>query len=72
MVARTIFTLKNKGITEIHGTRRGNLVFRVIVEVPKNLNAKQKELLKAFADSCGEKNNVQKKNFFDKMKDLFD
>lgn len=68
----TIFTLKNKGITEIHGTRRGNLVFRVIVEVPKNLNSKQKELLKAFADSCGEKNNVQKKNFFDKMKDLFD
>ncbi len=68
----TIFTLKNKGITEIHGTRRGNLVFRVIVEVPKNLNSKQKELLKAFADSCGEKNNVQKKNFLDKIKELFD
>lgn len=68
----TVFTLKNKGITEIHGTRRGNLVFRVVVEVPKNLNSKQKELLKAFADSCGEKNNVQKKNFFDKMKELFD
>jgi len=68
----TIFTLKNKGITEIHGTRRGNLIFRVVVEVPKNLNSKQKELLKAFADSCGEKNNVQKKNFLDKIKDLFD
>ncbi len=67
----TIFTLKNKGITEIHGTRRGNLVFRVIVEVPKNLNSKQKELLKAFADSCGEKNNIQKKNFFDKVKETF-
>ncbi len=65
----TVFTLKGKGITEIRGTRRGNLVFRVIVEVPKNLNAKQKELLKAFADSCGEKNNVQKKSFFDKLKD---
>ncbi len=68
----TIFTLKNKGITEIHGARRGNLVFRVVVEVPKNLNSKQKELLKAFADSCGEKNNVQKKNFLDKIKELFD
>lgn len=67
----TVFTLKNKGITEIHGTRRGNLVFRVVVEVPKNLNSKQKELLRQFAETCGEKNNVQKKNFFDKMKQTF-
>lgn len=68
----TVFTLKNKGITEINGSRRGNLVFRANVEVPKNLNSKQKEALKAFAESLGEKNNIQKKNFFDKMKDLFD
>lgn len=67
----TVFTLKNKGITEIHGSRRGNLSFRVVVEVPKNLNAKQKELLKAFSDSCGEKNNLQKKNFFDKVRETF-
>ncbi len=67
----TVFTLKNKGITEVYGSRRGNLVFRVIVEVPKNLTKEQKELLKAFADSCGEKNNVQKKSFFDKLSDLF-
>jgi len=65
----TVFTLKNKGITEIRGSRRGNFIFTVIVEVPKNLNSKQKELLKAFAETCGEKNNVQKKNFFDKMKE---
>lgn len=67
----TVFKLKGKGITEIRGTRRGDLVFRVIVEVPKNLNKHQKELLKAFADSCGEKNNVQKKGFFDKLSDMF-
>ena len=46
----TVFTLKNRGITEVRGTRRGNLSFRVNVEVPKNLSAKQKELLKAFAE----------------------
>ena len=67
----TVFKLKGKGITEIRSTRRGDLVFRVVVEVPKNLNKQQKELLKAFADSCGEKNNVQKKSFFDKLSDLF-
>ncbi len=67
----TVFKLKGKGITEIRGTRRGDLVFRVVVEVPKNLNKEQKDLLKAFADSCGEKNNVQKKGFFDKLSDMF-
>lgn len=67
----TVFKLKNKGITEIGSSRRGDLVFRVNVEVPKNLNKEQKELLKAFADSCGEKNNVQKKGFFDKLSDMF-
>lgn len=66
-----VFTLKNRGITEVRGTRRGNLSFRVNVEVPKNLTQKQKDLLKAFADSCGEKNNAQKKNFFDKLRDTF-
>lgn len=67
----TVFKMRNKGITEIGSSRRGDLVFRVIVEVPKNLNKEQKELLKAFADSCGEKNNVQKKGFFDKLSDMF-
>lgn len=67
----TVFKMKGKGITEIRGSRRGDLIFRVIVEVPKNLSKEQKELLKAFADSCGEKNNVQKKSFFDKLADMF-
>ena len=67
----TVFTLKNRGVTEIHGSRRGNLSFRVIVEVPKNLSSKQKEMLKEFAESCGDKNNAQKKSFFDKLKETF-
>ncbi len=67
----TVFTLKNRGVTEIRGTRRGNLSFRVEIEVPKNLSAKQKELLSAFADSCEDKNNAKKKGFFDKLKETF-
>ena len=67
----TVFTLKNRGITEIRGSRRGNLSFKVEVEVPKNLTSKQKELLKAFADTCEDKNNQKKKSFFDKLKDTF-
>lgn len=66
----TVFTLKNRGITEIRGTRRGNLAFRAVVEVPKNLSQKQKDLLTEFAETCGDKNNQQKKSFFEKLKDL--
>ena len=65
------FTLKNRGITEINGSRRGDLRFTVEVEVPKNLNAKQKDLLRQFAETCGEKNNVQKKKFSDVVKNIF-
>lgn len=65
----TVFTLKNRGITEVHGSRRGTLSFRVNVEVPKNLSDKQKEMLKEFAATCSDKNNAQKKSFFDKLKD---
>ena len=42
----TVFTLKNRGIADVNNSaRRGNLSFRAVVEVPKNLSAKQKELL---------------------------
>ncbi len=67
----TVFTLKNRGVTEIRGSRRGNLSFRAVVEVPKNLSSKQKELLKEFAETCSDKNNAQKKGFFDKLKETF-
>lgn len=67
----TVFTLKNRGVTEIKGSRRGNLSFRAVVEVPKNLSSKQKELLKEFAETCSDKNNSQRKGFFDKLKETF-
>ena len=59
----TLFTLKNKGIVRVNTKNRGDLYFRVVVEIPRNLSAAQKELLSRFADSCGEKNHSKKKNF---------
>ncbi len=67
----TRFTLREKGMPSVNGKRRGNLTFRVIVDVPKNLNAKQKDMLRDFAKTCGEKNNLQKEGFAEKMKKLF-
>ena len=63
----TDFTLKNKGIPDINTKRRGDLIFKVSVETPRNLNSKQKELLRAFAESIGETPNTKKTRPFKKF-----
>ncbi len=63
----TQFSLRGKGIQHIHSTKRGDLIFAVNVEVPKNLNEQQKELLRSFAESCSPKNNIKKSGFFEKF-----
>ncbi|WP_034429572.1 molecular chaperone DnaJ [Caldisalinibacter kiritimatiensis] len=67
----TIFRLKNKGIHHLRGNGRGDQYVKVVVQVPKRLNEKQKELLKEFAKISGETLNESKKGFFDKVKDAF-
>ena len=59
----TTFTLRGKGVPIINSSRRGDIYFRVNVEVPKGLNEKQKELLREFAKACGENNYAKKKGF---------
>ena len=51
----TSFTVKGKGVRSINGRSVGDLIFTVVVSVPKNLNKEQKELLVKFAESCNEK-----------------
>ena len=63
----TSFSVKEKGITVINTKKRGDLIFTVNVEVPKSLNSKQKELLKNFADSCGENNYQKHTSFFKRL-----
>lgn len=67
----TSFTIKNKGIQFLNGKGRGNLIFTVVVEVPKNLSPKQSELLRAFDDSLEGKNSAKKVSFFEKVKRAF-
>ncbi len=63
--------LKGKGFPDVHGRRTGDLIFRVTVEVPRNLNHEQKELLRKFDGSTSEKNYQKRGSFFNKLKDLF-
>ena len=65
----TSFTLRGKGIPNLgNGSRRGDLIFTVTVEIPTGLSAKQKDAMHAFAEACGESNYKKKKNFFKKSK----
>ena len=68
----TSFTLKNRGIQHINNPKqRGDLYFKVIVEVPTGLNEKQKNALREFSMSCGSKNHIKKESFFKKFKNKF-
>lgn len=63
------FTLRGRGIPDVNNpNRKGDLMVKVVVEVPKNLNGEQKELLRKFAESCGEKNHQKRSGFFDALK----
>ncbi len=64
------FKLKGKGVKDVRTGRPGDLIFRVNIETPKNLNHDQKEALKAFQETMGEETEA-KKNFWDKVKDVF-
>lgn len=48
------FRLKGKGIPYINGRGRGDQYVTVYIETPKNLNQKQKEALRKFAEAMGE------------------
>ena len=58
--------MKGRGIPSIRSKVRGDQYVTVNVEVPRNLNSKQKELLREFEE---DKNYKQKKSFAEKMKD---
>ena len=63
----TTFTIRQKGIPNINGRGRGDLIFKVIVEVPKDLNGAQKDALRKFAELCGKGNYSKREKFFSKI-----
>ncbi|MBQ8818348.1 MAG: molecular chaperone DnaJ [Clostridia bacterium] len=66
----TQFTIRQKGIPYVNNAnRKGDLIFTVNVEIPKSLTEKQKEHMRAFADSCGEGNYSKKSGFFKRIFD---
>jgi molecular chaperone DnaJ len=66
-----MFKLRGKGIVHVNGREHGDLLVRVIVEVPTRLNAEQRAKLEEFANLCGEENTPLRKSFFERAKEFF-
>jgi molecular chaperone DnaJ len=66
-----VFKFRGKGMVNINGRSHGDLMVRVIVEVPTKLNAQQRQKLEEFANLCGEENTPLRKSFFDRAKEFF-
>ena len=64
------FRLKNKGMSILRQSRRGDMYVEVNVEIPVNLTKKQKEILKQFEVEGGTNtaHNPKSKGFFNKIK----
>ncbi len=67
-----VFRLKGKGFPDLHGYGSGDELVRIVVETPRRLSARQKELLEEFARISGEETtHPQSKGFVDKIKEMF-
>ena len=66
-----VFKLKGKGIQHLNSKGRGDQYVKVTIEVPRNLNNKQKEALQNFDALCQSANYQKSTSFFEKVKKLF-
>jgi molecular chaperone DnaJ len=50
----TLFRLRDHGMPRLEGRGQGDLFVKVVVDIPRELNARQRELLREFAKTLGE------------------
>ncbi len=69
--SQTVFRVRGKGLADVHDGRHGDLLVRVIVETPTNLNNAQRRLLEELAKSFGDDVYPSCGSFLNKLKDLW-
>ncbi|MEM8501167.1 MAG: molecular chaperone DnaJ, partial [Pseudomonadota bacterium] len=70
-----LFRLRGKGVVPVRGGSAGDLMCRVAVETPVNLNRRQKDLLeelRTMMDERGSKHSPRKDSWFKGVKKFFD
>ena len=63
----TIITVKGKGTKILNKNGYGDLFAKLVIEIPKSLDKKQKEMLSNLADSISQNQYQKKKTFNDKI-----
>ena len=72
--SETQFRLKGKGMSILRQSRRGDMYVETNVEIPVNLNSKQKSILKEFEKEGGtsKKHSPKSQSFFSKIKEVWE
>ncbi|MBU3730185.1 MAG: molecular chaperone DnaJ [Beijerinckiaceae bacterium] len=65
------FPIKGRGMTILRSKNRGDLYIQVVVETPRNLNARQRELLREFLAESSDDTQPESEGFFGKVRDFF-
>jgi molecular chaperone DnaJ len=66
-----VFKLRGKGLPDHRSGRTGDELVQILIEIPRKLTDKQRELLKEFSDSEDEHLMPQRRGFLDKLKEVF-
>ncbi|MES2905786.1 MAG: molecular chaperone DnaJ [Pseudomonadota bacterium] len=64
--------VKAKGMPVLRSKRRGDLYVQIMVETPRNLNAKQRELLEQFSETEKDNTHPESSGFFARMREFFE
>ena len=72
--SETQFRLRGKGMSILRQSRRGDMYVETNVEIPVNLNSKQKSILKEFENEGGtsKSHSPKSQSFFKKIKEVWE
>jgi molecular chaperone DnaJ len=65
-----VFKLKGRGLPDIRTYKSGDQVVQILVEIPKKLTERQKQLLREFSETEDASVMPQRRGFMDKLKEM--
>jgi molecular chaperone DnaJ len=66
-----VFRLRGRGVPDVNGRGRGDLLVQVVVDTPKDLTKEQEDILRLFASSRGEEVAPAETGFMAKVRSAF-
>jgi molecular chaperone DnaJ len=66
-----VLKLKGRGMPDLNGRGRGDLLVEIVLETPRKLTPRQEELFRELAEIEHEEVSPRRKGFFEKLRDYF-